>query len=128
MTSDCHSTCKISTIHSKSQQKETPQTQGVPVWSWEKLGVDLLEFNRVHCLLAVDYYRSIDSSRSITYSDCYSCYKASQTKSSQNMEFPKTLMSDDNSQFDCQEFSNFAKQLCFIHTLSLLTYPIKKLS
>ena len=48
--------CPVCPENIKSQLIETQQQTKVPLHAWERLGIDLLELNKEHYLLVVDYY------------------------------------------------------------------------
>ena len=102
--------------------KETLMSHDVTTCPWQKVGVDLFEWDKKEYLVTVDYYSNffeidkLDDTRSTTvirklkgHFARYGC--------------PETVVSDNGPQFSAKDFQQFAKSWDFEHATSSPGYP-----
>ena len=92
-------TCTVCQENSKSQPKEIQQQTEVPLHAWERLGIDLLELNKEHFLLVVDYYSRFPVLRKVN-SLSIATTVLHMTQIFSEYGIPKTVVTDGGPQFN----------------------------
>lgn len=114
--------CAVCAQCQDQQRKEPLQSTPLPGRPWEKLAVDLFEWEGAHYVLVVDYYsrfpelRKLSSTRAANVitamKEIFACHGV-----------PCEVISDNGPQFSCREFGEFARQYGFHHSTSSPRYP-----
>lgn len=109
--------CAVCAQCQAQQRKEPLKSTPLPGRKWEKLAVDVFEWNGAHYVLVVDYYsrytelRKLSSTRAANVitamKEIFACHGV-----------PWEVLSDNGPQFSCGEFAEFAKQYGFYHSTS----------
>ena len=110
-------TCLTCNTHRNSQQKEPLQPHPVPEGPWQKIGLDLFQFEGKQHLMVVDYFSRfilVRQLNSITAKNVIS----ELTKIFHEHGIPRAVMSDSGTQFTSQEFKTFAAEYDFQHYTS----------
>ena len=116
------SSCETCARFQNQQHKEPLLSIDLPQRPWEKIALDLFEFEGDNYILFMDYYlrfpeiRRLSSTRSAkvvsTMTEIFACHG-----------IPTEIVSDNEPQFYVAEFQQFAAQFSFRHTTSSLRYP-----
>ncbi|XP_056107597.1 uncharacterized protein K02A2.6-like [Rhinichthys klamathensis goyatoka] len=114
--------CSVCNSTKPHQQKEPLRPYPVPDLPWSTVATDMFEWHGQNYLVLVDSYLGwyeIDFLRNITSSAVIMKLKRHFSVHGT----PHTLISDNASQYTCQQFRDFAKQWDFIHVTSSPEYP-----
>ena len=101
---------------------ETLAPSALPERPWERLGMDLFEYNGHNYLIVVDYYSRWIEAILMKSTTCKSTIHVLQTLFSTH-GYPDVIISDNGPQFAAHEFSLFAEQHNFTHITSSPKYP-----
>ena len=111
------STCSICANYRNELPREPLMSHDPPTYPSEKIGADLYSFDNNEYIIATDYYSGYPE-----------IARLPSTKSKSVISFlkdwfcrygkPITVFTDNGPQFDCEEFSNFAKEWDFSHETS----------
>ena len=117
MVKNCPTCCKF---QSQRAQPLIPST--LPSLPWQKVAMDIFEWEKASYLLVIDYYsRYIEIAR---LSNLTSREVITHTKSIfARHGVPEKVISDNGPQFSSHEFSQFSDQYCFEHVTSSPHYP-----
>ncbi len=113
------STCNSLSAH---QQKEPMIVPPVPDLPWTNLGADIFQWHRKHYLVTVDSYSGwfeIDLLHTLGSKAVINKLK----RLFATHGCPRVLTTDNGPQFNCQEFTQFAKSWDFQHVTSSPEYP-----
>ncbi|XP_061153604.1 uncharacterized protein plppr3b isoform X2 [Syngnathus typhle] len=109
--------CDFCTATRHTQNKETLIPAVLPDRPWQKIGVDLCEYNKQNYLVASDYYsRYLEILNLPTTTTTQVISKLAATFA--RFGVPEELVSDNGPQFTSEEFRRFSRELDFIHTTS----------
>ncbi|GAB1608626.1 hypothetical protein Ahia01_001147000 [Argonauta hians] len=111
------SACEICNTFSSANQQETLVIHDVPSRQWEKVGIDLFEFEGKDYLITVDYlsnFWEIDRLRDSKASTVIRTLKAHFAR----YGLPSVVMSDNGPQFISDNFKLFAQEFDFRHITS----------
>eukprot|EP00057_Strongylocentrotus_purpuratus_P005393 XP_003730869.1 PREDICTED: uncharacterized protein K02A2.6-like [Strongylocentrotus purpuratus] len=115
------SRCTTCTIHSQ-ETKEPLMTSSFPMRPWERLGMDLFEYQGKMFLIVEDYY-----SRWIEVKRLHGHTSEAVIKSLKEIfavhGIPDVVISDNGPQFANETFQKFAEKYRFVHTTSSPRYP-----
>jgi hypothetical protein len=112
--------CSVCVSYEQSTQKEPLMSHSTTSRVWEKVGVDVFQFEDREYLITVDYlsgFFEIDRLPSKRVSDIVYCLKQQFARHG----LPVELVSD-NSSFNSSEFARFASMYEFRHTTSSPRY------
>lgn len=115
--------CDICNAHRPTQQQEPLIQHDTPTRPWAKVGIDLFDFDRQTYAIMVDYYSNFWEVKSL--GESASGIKVINWCREQfgRHGIPSTVMSDNGSQFACEEFQTFARTYGFEHVTSSPRYP-----
>ena len=105
-------TCMTCQKHRPAMQKELLYPHGVPTGPWEKLGMDLFEFQGAHYLLIADYFSKFPIARklrSMTSAEVIGHCKEVFSE----YGVPRTVYTDQGTQFTSAEFKHLAEKYKF---------------
>ena len=109
--------CKHCQVNRPAQIKEPLMPSPLPQRPWQKLGTDILEYNKKKYLVIVDYF-----SRFIEIEELGDTTTAGVidvlTTTFATFGIPEVLVSDNGPQFSSKKFGNFAEEYGFLHTTS----------
>lgn len=115
-------TCNTCNKFKPNNVKEPLIPHEVPSHPWEKVGVDLFEFNRCHYLILVDYYSKFFET--VLLHSTNSAAIISQFKSIFSRQgIPAQLISDRGPPFSSAELNKFYKEWNINHHCSSPYYP-----
>ncbi|KAL1458772.1 hypothetical protein WDU94_008888 [Cyamophila willieti] len=114
--------CQVCIKYKPNNQKEPLLPHELPSYAWEKIGVDLFEFNKKKYLLLVDYYSKFFELSILNNSNSHSII--TQFKSVFSRQgIPKQIVSDRGPPFDSMELRQFYKAWNIVHIQSSPYYP-----
>ena len=108
------SLCSICQEYRKSQAHESMIPHPIPDRPWAKVGVDVFHIKHENFLLLVDYYSKFPEVQPLSDLTSKSAIKVMKSVFSRNGT-PDIVISDNASQFCCQEFRNFMDEWEFDH-------------
>lgn len=114
--------CDVCRAFDKRQSKETFIPHESPDLPWEKVGVDLFNFNGRDYLITVDYYSSFWEIDVLENTRSGTVIRKLKSQFARH-GIPETCMSDNGSQFSSDEFREFSHQWNFKHNTSSPKYP-----
>ena len=114
--------CDVCLAHRPEQTKEPLEQHHFAARPWNKIGIDLCEFDGRNLLVAVDYYSNFIEVERLSTTTSGSVIKPLKEMFAR-YGVPDTVVSDNGPQFDSGEFSRFANQWNFEHTPSSPRYP-----
>ena len=109
--------CEVCAKYNKRQQKETLMSHEPAVRPWEKVGIDLFEFDSKDYLIVVDYFTNwwefdrLHKTTSRAVIDKLKCHFT-------RFGIPSILVSDNGPQFISDEFNNFVNTWDIEHRTS----------
>ena len=113
--------CAVCNSNQKRQQKEPLKSLPVPSRPWQRIGVDIFDFEQKQYLLTADFYSGwfeIDLLSSLTSSMVIAKLKTHFAR----YGIPDFVHSDNGLQFSSIEFQNFSRQWGFQHVTSSPRY------
>ena len=114
--------CRHCLSKAPSQQSETLLTSPLPSFPFEKVAVDLCDFQGHSYLVFVDYYSRFIEIAFVP--DITSRTVIAKIKSNfARYGVPRTLISDNGRQFTSSEFRKFSEEWNFLHVTSSPHYP-----
>ena len=117
MVKQCH-TCVKQTRHCK----EPMIALDSPDYSWQRVGADLFELNRMNYLVVVDYFSRYFEVVKLTSTASCAVVEAMKNIFSR-YGIPETLISDNGPQFSAAEMKDFSRSFGFQHVTSSPYYP-----
>ena len=99
--------CTICAKFARTQQKEMLESVEAPQSGWEQLGLDIFLLRNTHFLLTVDYFSQFPVVRKLQNLHSMSVIK--NLKVFTGIGVPKSIVSDDGTQFTLQELKDFTK-------------------
>ena len=115
-------TCDTCNTYNAEQQKESLHSHETVHRPWEKIGIDLFEFNQKDYLMTVDYYSDyfeIDRLNNKKGKEVIAILK----KHFARYGLPDEVFSDNGPLFNGHEFRHFANQYEFAHSTSSPGFP-----
>ncbi|XP_022797031.1 uncharacterized protein K02A2.6-like [Stylophora pistillata] len=116
------SNCATCIQFSKRQPKEPLHPHCVPSFPWQKLATDLLDYQGAQYLLVTDYYSKYPIMRKLSSTTSTAVINHLKSIFSEN-GVPETLISDNGSQYNFQEFAALCKQWGIDYVTSSPLYP-----
>ena len=117
MISKCNTCAKV-----RQDQKEPLLSSSFPSRPWERLGMDLFDFQGKIYLLVVDYYsRWLEIKRLHSQTSDYVMNILKELFATHGI--PEIVISDNGPQYASEAFRKFAKTYGFIHSTSSPRYP-----
>ncbi|XP_025113246.1 uncharacterized protein K02A2.6-like [Pomacea canaliculata] len=116
------STCKTCQSVQRSQKKETLLSHEVPSRQWEKVGIDLFEFDGKDYLVTVDYFSNFFEIDLLENTRSQTIIKKLQSHFAR-YGIPCTVVSYNGPQFSSDSFAKFASEWDFEHCPSSPHYP-----
>lgn len=113
--------CDICATYGNAQKKEPIQQHDLPGHPWQKVAVDLFQFEQQNYLLLADYYSRVPFYRKTGMTATAVIQHMKSIFSEHGV--PDEVMSDNGPQFDSQEFQSFARSYSFKHITSSPRYP-----
>ena len=114
--------CAVCQQNQRKQQKEPMTIHPLPSLPWNKVGVDLFDFEGAHYLLCVDYYSNFIEVAPLN-KDTRSCAVIKHLKINiARYGIMETLISDNGPQFISKEFSDFCQKYKINHVTSSPTH------
>ena len=89
-------------------RKEQP-SQEIPVNPWQKIGTDLFQYAGRNYLIVADYYSYWSEVFGLNPANASSVVKATKEEVSRH-GIPKTVMSDNGSQYSSKQYKQFARE------------------
>lgn len=116
--------CDICIKYANNNPKQ-PLKSHTPAASlpWEKLGIDLFDFNRSKYLLVVDYFSKYPEVLSLKYSSNSNTVIDRLKSIFARLGIPLSIISDNGPPFNSQEFAKFCKDWNINHVTSSPNYP-----
>ena len=111
--------CEVCRQYETSPQKETLMSHELATRPWEKIGVDIFDFDDENFLITVDYfsnYWEVDKLISLTSAQVILILKLKSHFA--RFGIPDKLVSDNGTQFSSTEFASFSKKWEFEHLTS----------
>jgi len=118
MIGSCSTCCTMA----QNQAKESMMTSEIPTHPYEHVGTDIFEFMGVQYLVTADYYSrfiEVDKLTTSTSQQVITKLKAHFARHG----IPKTLTSDNGTQFSSKEFRDFIDKWSIDHKTSSPNYP-----
>jgi len=112
--------CVTCNTYQAANAREPLMSHDVPGYEWQKVGVDIFQYQDYNYLMTVDYlsgFFEVDRLSSKRISDVIYCLKQHFARHG----LPETVVSD-NSPFNCREFRAFAANYEFDHVTSSPRY------
>ncbi len=94
----------------------------IPDRPWQKVSMDLFEFNGDNYIAITDYYSKFFEVSKLTGLTAKATIRHIKPHFAR-YGIPEEVISDNGPQFDCKEFKDFAQQYGFTHTTSSPHYP-----
>ena len=107
------SSCEVCLTYSTANQQETLNQHDVPDRQWEKIGIDLFEFEDKDYLISVDYLSNFWEVDRLKDTSAGSIIKKLKPHFARN-GLPTTVFSDNAAIFQSEKFCKFAKEYDFI--------------
>ncbi|XP_040915366.1 uncharacterized protein K02A2.6-like [Toxotes jaculatrix] len=114
--------CETCLKHRYKQTKEPMLITDLPTAPWQKVGTDLFHLHGKDYLLVIDYYSNYPEVAQLSSTSAQSVITHMKGFFTRH-GIPQCVVSDNGPQYDCGEFSDFAKQYGFQHITSSPLYP-----
>ena len=108
------SRCEICAIYQRGQQKNPMKGQEIPKRPWQKVSMDLFEFEKEMWIVITDYYSKFFEVSKLSSSSATSTIKHIKPHFARH-GIPEVL-SDNGPQLSCKELEQFAEKYEFKHT------------
>ncbi|XP_026050672.1 uncharacterized protein K02A2.6-like [Astatotilapia calliptera] len=114
--------CETCLKHHYKQTKEPILAADLPTAPWQKVGTDLFHLDGKDYVLVIDYYSNYPEVAQLSSTSAQSVITHMKGFFARH-GIPQCVISDNGPQYDCREFSDFAKQYGFQHITSSPLYP-----
>ena len=119
---DLINNCTTCSTYKRNNPREPLLPHSVPERPWEKVGIDLCEFEGQHYLIMVDYYSNFIEADRLKQTTSEHVIEICKSQFARH-GIPNTLVSDNGPQFSSHQFDQFSIQYQFDHQPSSPHYP-----